>query len=768
VNVFLLALACSSSPPPPGAAPTPQSPTGPSLVLVTLDTVRADHVGAYGARNAITPTIDAMAQSGVRFDRAYTDVPLTTPAHASILTGLHPPRHGVRTNGGTALRDDVTTLAEVLEAQGYATAAIASAFVTARPWNLDQGFQTYDDDLTAVHAVGGRWLQERKADDAVDKATTWLSTVRSPERPFFLWVHLYDAHAPYEPPAPWPERLPHPYDGEIAFLDSQLARLVPEVTAAAGAAGAAWILVSDHGEALEEEHGEPSHGAFLFEPTMRVPFVVRPPKPLDAGVVVPNVVSVVDVMPTALTLLGLPVPAGLDGVDLAGWTKNSPVPDRPHAYMESRTLFQRFGYAPEVGFVDGNYKLIDTPSPRLFDVVADPLEQTDRFAEQPEVVQSLRAHIAAIRATEQESTGTIDAANLQALEALGYVGATAATEVSKAIVDGKDRVDVILWMDRARDLGQTRPGTQEAVGLYDKVLAIDPTLAEAWSARANAEARLGHMDVAIANVERGLAAHPDSTVLETQLATFHMQKGDAATALAVYEKALGHAPANEYLRSGLIRALLKLDRRDDAIAKARAWLAQDPNALYMKGMLGVVLTQAGQAQEAETLLREAVADHVPHPWVRYSLALIAYHRKDLRTAATELEAELAAFPGDADQGLLLGRILFEEKRFAEAAEAFRAVAQAESKPIDGRTGWAQATLEAGDPAQALEILTPILEVQKDNPTVLAIHHRILTKLGRTDEAEQVNKRFKSAVQKLQKRMETAAPRGARSASPATP
>ncbi len=726
-------------------------------MLVTLDTVRADHVGAYGSTVAITPTIDAIARSGVRFDRAYTDVPLTTPAHASILTGLHPPRHGVHTNGGTALPDDVATLAEVLEGKGYATAAIASAFVTARAWNLDQGFGTYDDELTAVHAVGGRWMQERKADDTVDKAIAWLSTARPPDQPFFLWVHFYDAHAPYEPPAPWPERLASPYDGEIAFVDSQLARLLPQVDDAAGPAGAVWVLVADHGEALEDEHGEPSHGAFLFEPTMRVPLIVRPAKPLEAGVVVPNVVSVVDVMPTALDLLGVAIPPGLDGVNEAGWAKNVPVPDQPHAYMESRTLFQRFGYAPEIGFVDGNYKLMDTPSPKLFDVVADPLETTNRFAEEPAVVSALRAHIAAVRAGERPSDGPIDAANLQALEALGYVGATATTDASEAVVDGKDRVEVIALMDRAREISQTRPGTQEAVGLYDKVLAIDPRLAEAWSARASAEARLGHMDVAIENVERGLAAHPDSTVLHTQLATFHMQRGDAAKALAVYEKALEHSPKNEYVRSGMVRALMKLDRRDDAIAKARAWLAQDPDAHYMKGMLGVVLTQAGQAQEAEKLLTESLADPVPHPWVHYSLALIAYHRKDLKTAGTELELELEAFPGDADQGLMLGKILFESKRFADAAEAFRAVAEAEDKPIEGRIGWAQATLEGGNAEGALAILTPILELQKDNPTVIAIHHRILTKLGRTEEAAQVDKQFKSAVQKLQKRMERASP-----------
>jgi predicted Zn-dependent protease len=281
--------------------------------------------------------------------------------------------------------------------------------------------------------------------------------------------------------------------------------------------------------------------------------------------------------------------------------------------MESRTLFQRFGYAPEIGFLDGNYKLMDTPSPKLFDVVQDPQEVANRFDEKPDVVASLRAQIAAVRGSERSSEGPIDRANLQALEALGYVGATASTDASKAVVDGKDRVDVIQWMDRARELALSRAGAQEAIGLYDKVLAVDPTLAEAWSARANAEARLGHVDRAIEDVEKGLKAHPGFDRARDAARDVLHAAGRCTKALAVYEQGLAHSPKNEYLRSGVIRALMKLDRRDDAIAKARAWLAEDPDALYIKGMLGVVLTQAGKAAEASTLLKESLADPMPRP-----------------------------------------------------------------------------------------------------------------------------------------------------------
>ena len=216
---WVLVLACSSSSP----VATPPPPR-PSLVLVTMDTTRRDRVGAYGYALAHTPNVDRFAAEGIRFDRAYATVPLTTPAHSSIHTGVYPTKHGVHSNGDAVLPESLTTLAELLQASGYSTAAAVSAFVTTRAWNFDQGFDTYLDDLSGKEKAN-RWRQERPANEVVDDAIAWL-TAQPTDRPTFLWVHLYDPHRPYEAPAAWKAQVPdRPYDAELAFMDDQIGRL---------------------------------------------------------------------------------------------------------------------------------------------------------------------------------------------------------------------------------------------------------------------------------------------------------------------------------------------------------------------------------------------------------------------------------------------------------------------------------------------------------------------------------------------------------------
>ena len=338
------------APPPAPAEPARKLATGPSLVIVTLDTTRADHMGAYGYEKAKTPVFDSLASQGVRFERAYATTPLTTPSHASMFTGLYPPRHGIRNNGDAILADSFQTLAETLQAQGYQTAASVSAFVTTRVWNLDQGFDVYFDQVHQA-APGARWGQERPAGEVVDDLVKWLDEGRDPKGAFVLWAHFYDAHHPYKPPEGFTEGFDMPYDGEIAYVDSQLGRLKQKVDAAAGPEGANWIVLADHGEAFDKQHGEVTHGLFVFDPTMRVPFVLRPAQPLAAPVVMKEpTVGGVDLTPTALGMLGLPVPEGLDGVDLWGWAASgrSRSPSQgtaPSLAPPSKAAGRRLGHA---------------------------------------------------------------------------------------------------------------------------------------------------------------------------------------------------------------------------------------------------------------------------------------------------------------------------------------------------------------------------------------------------------------------------------------
>jgi arylsulfatase A-like enzyme len=311
------------------------------VVLISIDTLRADHVGAYGASRAHTPTLDELAARGVRFEHAFSPAPITLPAHASLLTGLEPPQHGVRGNGAFRLPEEALTLAEALRAAGFATAAFVGAFVLDRQYGLAQGFDAYDDRMTSRRAAGATGFAERRADAVVDAALAWLAT--APER-FFLFVHLYDPHANYDPPPGFRAAFPrHPYAGEIAFADAQLARLLAGIRERWPDDRTLVVATSDHGESLGE-HGEATHAYTLYDATQRVPLLLAGPG-LPRGAVASPVVRLVDVTPTILALAGLDAPPGSPGRDLRGALSGSEHEPRA-AYMETLATQLDFGWSP--------------------------------------------------------------------------------------------------------------------------------------------------------------------------------------------------------------------------------------------------------------------------------------------------------------------------------------------------------------------------------------------------------------------------------------
>ncbi|HET9300886.1 MAG TPA: sulfatase, partial [Candidatus Polarisedimenticolaceae bacterium] len=319
-------VACASGPSPPGRPV--------NVVLITMDTVRADHLGCYGG-SAATPKLDALARAGARFDQATAAAPLTLPSHATILSGLLPPAHGLRNNGGGALPGTVETLATRLSSAGYRTGAFVGAFVLDHRFGLGRGFDVYDDAITRGDRVADALEAERPGNVVVDRALEWLA--RDPGgKPFFLWVHLYDAHAPYAPPSPYREQYAgRLYDGEIAFVDAQVGRIL-----AAVGPGALVAVVADHGEALGD-HGEETHGLLLYQPTLRVPLLVQGPG-IRAGTVVERAVGLADLAPTLASLAGTSLKA--DGRDLSAALRSGEEP--PSADVYSETEYPRlFGWA---------------------------------------------------------------------------------------------------------------------------------------------------------------------------------------------------------------------------------------------------------------------------------------------------------------------------------------------------------------------------------------------------------------------------------------
>ena len=552
------------------AAPPPDTPLRASVLLVTLDTTRADHLGCYGAARAATPRIDALALGGVRFEQALSPAPLTLPAHASLLTGLVPRRHGVRDNAGFKLDPKIPLLTERLAAAGYTTAAFVSAAVLDRDGGLARGFATYDDSVR----VGDRRAfdyEERAASQTVDALLARFETLKPP---YFLWVHFYDPHFPYVPPEPYASRFPdRPYDGEIAFMDAQLGRIL-DVLKRKGTT-VYTVIAGDHGESLGE-HGEDRHGVFLYQATQHVPLIFTGPG-LSPGTTAAGTVGLVDVAPTLLDLLRLPPLPDTDGRSLLPLLRGAgkTAPD-----YEMETLYPAFsyGWAPLRALCAGPYKYIEAPKPELYELPTDPREIKD-------VVRQKAKRAAELAGALEERTrgdgAVIPAADAlsnerrEKLSSLGYVSGGAAG--GGDALDPKDGVKLLPDLEAAR----------RAVQLGDPADALDPLARLLARNPGNVPARLvlGQAQLALGRVDEAVGTYRTVTQLAPGNALAWFDLGNAlarkaendpkasADAKGAYERALALNPrhADTYLNLRLVlRRRTTIRRWHDRRSCARA------------------------------------------------------------------------------------------------------------------------------------------------------------------------------------------------------
>ena len=371
-------------------------PAHPNVLLITIDTLRWDRLGSYGATHNPTPVLDRLAARGTRFETAIAHVPLTAPSHASILTGLTPVRHGVHDNGAFVLTEKIT-LASTFRAAGYATAAFVSGFPLDRRFGFAAGFQTYDDRLPDNDGPGRAAYTERRADDTTERALAWLAasagnrpSSSSAAPPWFLWIHYFDPHAAYDPPQPWKGKMPTAYDGEVAFVDDQIGRLFGKLVQMGAESQTIVAVTADHGESFGD-HNEETHGVFIYDATLRVPLILAGPG-ISAGSV-PNVVGRgVDVMPTLVDVAGLQVPKHLDGRSLKLALEGRTMDDEG-TYVESMLAERQFGWAPLHGFRDSRWKYIDAPEPELYDLLQDAAEMKNRATDAPRRIDTLVGHL---------------------------------------------------------------------------------------------------------------------------------------------------------------------------------------------------------------------------------------------------------------------------------------------------------------------------------------------------------------------------------------
>lgn len=653
--IAVLALACA-----------PSVPARPDVLLVTLDTTRADHVGAYGAKTGATPTFDAIAADGVLFTRAWTVTPLTTPAHASIMTGLYPSAHGVRNNGRFRLPERLTTLAEVFRSAGYRTAAFVGGFPVSREFGFAKGFETFDDDFGKTR--GGRPASERPADAVDARALAWLAKTRDDRRPFFLWLHYYDAHEPYEPPPAFARRFPSsPYDGEIAFADAEFGRVVRALRESGAWSRTIVAVTGDHGEGLGD-HGELTHGLFVYEPTIHVPMVVRAPWAIPRGAKRSDLASVVDLAPSLASLAGLRFPGPVDGRALFGRrSPGSAEGDDPLAlgpgravYAESFYAAEEYGWAPLTAVRRGGMKWIGAPHPERYDLDVDPGETNNLAGRDPDKDRAMVSLLATVaRASSAHAAGSaagqVSDDLLSRLQSLGYVGGGGVgAPASGAKTAGRDPKEALDDYNAYLVGCNLLKAGRNVVGLFARLVAGDPQNPEFRLRLAMAQKAAGDPRAAEATYRDLIRRYPSFTLatmrladlldgqkryadvrdlwlalkakggayagVDARLAEAYLDAGQPAKALETCDGGLASVPGDAKLLVIAGRSLERLGRDGAAIERYRAALASRPTDTTALDAALILLRRAGRTEEAKRLLDDCIARSGGDPDVRARLS----------------------------------------------------------------------------------------------------------------------------------------------------
>jgi arylsulfatase A-like enzyme/Tfp pilus assembly protein PilF len=572
--------------------------------LITIDTLRPDALGWVAGRNP-TPAIDRLAREGVRFRAVVSPVPLTGPAHASLLTGLLPRRHGVRDNG-QVLAAGIPTLAEQLRHHGYSTAAFVSGYPLQRFLGLDRGFDVYDDTLP--HGSEG-WL-ERKASETTTAALSWLRQAR---HPFFAWVHYYDPHDPYDPPrAFWKPGPRGAYDGEVAYVDDEIARLREGLGPIADGGELLLVLTADHAEGLGD-HREKTHGYFVYDSTVLVPLVIRWPtriRPAESDVVV----RLVDIAPTLLDLTAAPRLDGPDGVTLVPLLEGQPQ-TIPPAFTETRLPWIYFGWSPLKAVRDGRFKLIDAPRPELYDLQADPGESSSLDARARPEAQRLRQEMARIEQRPAAAAArSADPEILERLRSLGYVAAGAGeSEPPQDLADPKDRIEDRDRLTEAEQL-MRRGSLAAALRIFDDVLAREPTNRAATLRSGVALLKLGRIEPAIERLDRSVRLDPARAEARFALGDALMRTGRFREAATQWAEMARLQPGRFEAWANLGAALVDDGRAAearDALGRALALRPEDPPTRARHAVA------SGRTDEARSILVSAVAQS---PGLKITLA----------------------------------------------------------------------------------------------------------------------------------------------------
>jgi choline-sulfatase len=585
---------------------------GRNVLLITLDTTRADRLGYAGYAAAHTPNLDRLAAAGVHCSEAYSPVPLTLPAHCSVLSGLYPPGHKVRNNGSYFLPEGIDTLAEILARRGYRTSAFVSSFVLDSRFGLDQGFAVYDDDLAAGAAK--TYHSERDAASVFAAFSRWLDGQEDGR--FFSWVHFFDPHAPYDPPEPYRSAASDPYDGEVAYMDHYIGEIVSLLERKRLLRKTLVVIAGDHGEAFGE-HGEHGHQVFCYQENLRVPLIFHAPGSLPPGLALPHRSSLVDVMPTILDLLQLPVPSTLQGRSLLPAMQHRKMPGRD-LYLESLFGREAFHCAPVLGIIRDRFKFLDLPRPELYDLDRDPGEKENLVSAAAGLGRKLKAGVRQLAGRLDRGGGDSgrrqSAAERETLATLGYITSGPAPTATGPLPDPKDMI--AGW--------------------------------EIFSAGAE-QAASGQAGAATVSLLRAIELIPDYAGSYTILANVFFKGGQGEKALALLRDALARLPGDATLKTEYAGLLARMDRPDQAMAQYRELAA-----------LGLVDKKA---------------------WIETQMAALCETRGDIPQAIRHYRLAYESEPENDDYARKLAYLLHRSQRLAEALDVYLALERRQPEDI---------------------------------------------------------------------------------------
>jgi len=638
----------------------------PNVLLITIDTVRADHVGAYGYAKAATPAIDRLAREGVRFADATSHAPLTGPAHAAILTGQYPARLGVRDNASTPIPPGTTTLATLFKASRYRTGGFVGAFILGPEYGFSQGFDVFDATFSRFNA-GMKLQAQRRAGEVTTAALKWLNQqlnqqLANSNQQWFLWVHYYDAHWPYDPPAPFRTTFrASPYDGEVAYVDSNIAKLIAAIEGAGQLDRTLVTVIADHGEGLGD-HGEQEHGLFLYDSVLHVPWVMRLPARASAGRVVTTQVRAIDVLPTLAAVAGVTSPS-VDGQNVMPFVTGAAVPRDPTpSYAETFYPKWHFGWSELKSVRVGDWKYIDAPKSELYDLRSDRSERKNAIDARGPLASGLSSKIAKLQsgfgAAATTDAPQPDPDTLARLRSLGYVGIAAPSSGGRG-PDPKDMVPKIEMfksgISRAIDaLGRGNPDVAIAeltklVEINDRSYELHLFLGDAYADKREWDRALG--EYAAARVLNSHSSAPFVSEARVHLAMHHLSAANTAIDAAARLEPTGGEVA-------LVRGLI-LDaegRSDEAIAQYETAIRLNGSDTQARASLAGTAMDLGRYDLAKTQFEALLAMGYRPSRMHFGLAQVAEAKGDPKTAVAEYRHALRLEPAFAPARAALSRL----------------------------------------------------------------------------------------------------------------